>query len=301
MKIKISYKIFMMTLVVFVIHLDPVCGREIQDFTTQRVLIPDHPQRIVTLAPSLGELTADLLEDNLEKIVGVSELSYDPPALKKVENIGSYHRFNLEKVISLKPDLIFATQDGNSKDQILALRERKFPVVVVSTQSFQQIEESILLMAKSLGREEAGQRLVRRFHQGLEHLRQRAREHPALRTFIHLNEEPLITAGKKSFLSEAIEAVGAKNVYSGAEATYPRPSLEDVIQKDPDVILILAFSQDLSTLEKIKKNWEKFSKMKAVRENRILILKSDELLRPTLRMLEGLSRLEKLLYGEGKK
>ena len=276
-------------------------SQELRDFTGERVQLSDHPKRVLTLAPSLSELAADLLEEDLEKIVGVSDLSLDPPALKKVESVGPYHRFNLEKVISLKPDLIFATQDGNSKDQILSLRERKFPVVVVSTESFQQIEDSILLMSKALGKVASGRRLVDRFRNGLEHFKARARTRSRLRVFIQLNDEPLITAGKKSFLTEALESVGGQNVYLAAEANYPRPSLEDVIQKDPDVILILGFTQETDALVQAQKKWTNFSKMKAVRENRVLIFKSDELLRPTLRMLEGLSRLENVLFGKVQK
>ena len=66
------------------------------------------PQRIVTLAPSLGELAADLAGGNLGRIVGVSEYTDYPPTLKHVASIGPYSKVNLERVVALKPDLTSA-------------------------------------------------------------------------------------------------------------------------------------------------------------------------------------------------
>ena len=271
-------------------------AREVKDFTSTRVHLVDRPSRIITLAPSLGELAADLLGDQLERIVGVSELSDEPPALKKVQSVGPYHRFNLEKVLSLKPDLVFATRDGNSKDQIQYLREKKIPLVVLSTESFQQIEQSILLMAEALGSDVLGKSLLARFQKGLENFRKRAEGREPLRVFVQLNDDPIITIGEKSFLTEALHLVGAQGLYDQATASYPRPSIEDIIKKDPDVILILTFSSDRLVFEKSQKKWIGFSKLKAVQSHRVLTLRSDELLRPNLRLLEGLSRLENTLY-----
>src|SRR6478672_2161638 len=110
----------------------------------------EKPRRIVTLAPSLAELAADLAGEKIERIVGVSEYTDFPPALKKVESIGPYHKFNLEKVVSLKPDLVLATSDGNSRDQVLHLRELGVPVVVVETQSLAQVVSSIRLIGQAM-------------------------------------------------------------------------------------------------------------------------------------------------------
>src|SRR4051812_45152654 len=76
------------------------------------------PKRIVTLAPSLGELASDLLGPELDRIVGVSEFTDYPPTLSKIPSIGPYVRINVEKVLSLKPDLVLGTVSGNSKEQV---------------------------------------------------------------------------------------------------------------------------------------------------------------------------------------
>src|SRR4051794_9328944 len=72
----------------------PAHAREVVDATETKVKLVDHPSRIVTLAPSLGELAADMSGDSLSRIVGVSEYTDYPPALAKVASIGQYTRFN---------------------------------------------------------------------------------------------------------------------------------------------------------------------------------------------------------------
>src|SRR6185437_8433109 len=83
----------------------PARALDLRDATGTLVHIPSHPNRIVTLAPSVAELTAEVLGMDLQRIVGVSENTDYPPALQKVESIGQYQRFNLERVVALKPDL----------------------------------------------------------------------------------------------------------------------------------------------------------------------------------------------------
>ncbi|MFL5815792.1 MAG: helical backbone metal receptor, partial [Bdellovibrionia bacterium] len=134
-------------------------ARDLTDALGTQVKVVDHPVRVVTLAPSLGELASDLLGESIERIVGVSDYTDYPPALTKVKNVGSYARFNLEAVVALKPDLVLATSDGNSRDQIDHLRELHLPVLVVKTSSFSEIDQSIEILAKALDEQKTGDAL----------------------------------------------------------------------------------------------------------------------------------------------
>ena len=87
------------------------------------------------------------------------------------------------------------------------------------------------------------------------------------------------------------------NIYGDSQAHYPRPSVEDVVQKNPDVILILALSGDLSSFEQMAQKWQRFSQLKAVQEKNIRVLHADALLRPTGRLLDGLRLLMKAIDG----
>jgi iron complex transport system substrate-binding protein len=275
----------------------PASAREIVDFTGTKVQVVESPKRIVTLAPSLGELAADLLGNNIQRIIGVSEYTDYPPVLKRVESVGPYFRFNLEKVAVLKPDLVLATTDGNPKDQVLHLRELGLPVVVVSTHSFKEIEDSIRLVAKSLSTEKEGDQIVGQLQRGIERIRARTRDLPKKKVLLQIGAEPFVVVGRASFLHEAIEAVGGSNVYSDADSHYPRPAMEDAVSRNPDVILILALGNDLRPFQQMLKNWQSFPGLRAVKSHQVKLLKSDPIFRPSLRLLEGLAILEKAVHG----
>jgi ABC-type Fe3+-hydroxamate transport system substrate-binding protein len=228
-------------------------------------------------------------------MIGVSEYTDFPSQLIKKNTIGPYHQFSVERVISLKPDLVLATLDGNPKDRVLRLREMGIPVVVVDTESFKEIENAILLVATSLGESASGKKIVQQLRLGLDRFRKKAIARKPIKVLLQVGSDPIVIAGKKSFLNACLELLGAKNLYEDLHLRYPRPSMEDIISKNPDIILIAALGKEMSPYVEMAKKWNQFSRLQAVKMKRVHVLKSDELLRPTLRILEGLSKLERIL------
>jgi iron complex transport system substrate-binding protein len=268
-----------------------------------QVKLTDHPTRIVTLAPSLGELAADLAGSSIERIVGVSDYTDYPPALSKVKSVGSYARFNLEAVAALKPDLIVATRDGNAPDQVEHLRELRLPVIVVKTSSFSDIEESIRILSQAMDAEKLGEAELQRLKKGLEVFSQRiAARHkegqPDPRVLLQLDSNPLVVVGKGTFLNEALSKVGAVNVYGDVDKAYPKPTVEDAVRRNPDVILVLGMEKNMKSFEQAGKDWQRFPKIKAVRMGHVRVIQADEIIRPSLRILEGLSILEQAVHGK---
>ncbi len=271
---------------------------EVVDSTGKRVQLPAKPKRIVTLAPSLGELAADLAGLEIERIVGVSEYTDYPPGLGKIASIGPYHRFNIEKVMVLEPDLVLATSDGNAKDQISHLRELGLPVVVVSTRTLKEVEDSITLVGRAMGAMAEARSMVERLGIGVARVRERAKSRPKRKVALQIGDSPLVVVGRSSFLNEALETVGAVNVFGDMSAHYPRPSVEDAVRRDPDVIIVLALGKDLAEFQRMARRWERFPALKAIKNGEIKVLQGDPVLRPTLRLLEGLVMLEKAIHGE---
>lgn len=255
------------------------------------------PKRVVTLIPSLGELASEILEST-DTIVGVSEFTDYPAGLKSKKTVGPYSKVNLEAVLELRPDLVLASTDGNLKDQIDRLRELKIPVLVVNTSRIQQIEESITQVAQALARPEKGKALLEKFKKDIQAIRERAKKRNPVQTLLQIGDEPLVVVGGDSFLSEALEIVGAKNVYADLKLAYPRISYEDVVKRNPERILVFALSDDPVVFEKMVKQWGRFPGMRSVKNRGITVLKADELLRPGSRLIHGLTLLEKELYGE---
>lgn len=284
-------------------HADNLKQLEVTDFTGTRVTLPAPPKRIVTLAPSLGELVADLLGNDLSSIVGVSEFTDYPLALTKTASIGPYNHFSVEKVASLKPEVVFATIDGNAKEQVLALRNLGIPVVVTETANFMQLEQAVRLIAQAIGAAPLGEEMITRFHTGLARLKSRTtgkigktgRTGHKPRVLLQLGENPAVVAGKLSLQQEMLDTIGAVNVYDDSTTRYPRPALEDIINRNPELIIILGMNNK-ELAKQMATHWLQFPSLAAVKNRKIRILPGDTLLRPTMRILEGLALLEKTVY-----
>jgi iron complex transport system substrate-binding protein len=279
-------------------------ARELVDSTGAKVKLGDRPARVVTLAPSLGELAAELCRGPLSRIVGVSEYTDYPASLAKTPSVGPYAHFNVEKVVALKPDLVLATSGGNAKDQVLRLRELGVPVVVVADASFKDVAGSMRLVARALGNPEAGEKMAKSFDEGLAEFHARAQDRarkrgvPGPRVLLELGDDPLVVVGGGAFLNDALLAVGARNLYGEPGTLYPRPAIEDVVHRDPERIFILALGRDLAPFEKMARAWDRFAGVAAVKQRKVRVLKADALLRPTPRLLKGLAELETAIYGD---
>src|SRR6185437_4262442 len=97
-----------------------------------------------------------------------------------------------------------------------------------------------------------GEVVADRFAKSLAEIRARGQARVAhrRRVLIQLDQQPLIVAGGHSFLSEALETVGAKNIYGNSPTAYPRPSIEDVLKRNPDSIIVIAFGPDLKPFQR---------------------------------------------------
>jgi len=250
--------------------------------------------------PALGELAAEIAGSELNRIVGVSEFTDFPNELKKVKKIGSYRKISFEEIVALKPDLILASLDGNGQDPIQHLKELGMNVVAVATDSFVRIQESMRIVGSAMGNPKKGEYLAQQFAKNLSQIQERTKKgiegHARKKVLIELSHHPLIVAGRQSFLDDALEAIGTENVYHDLQAAYPRPSLEDVISSNPDVIVIFGMSIPPQLVQEMIEEWNRFPSLKAVQTHQIRVIRDDSLVRPTSRLIHGLELLEKAIY-----
>jgi iron complex transport system substrate-binding protein len=255
--------------------------------------------RVVTLIPSLGEIAAEILGGE-ERIAGVVEYTDFPATLSKKPTVGTYAKPNLEKIISLKPDLVLASRDGTPPALIVRLERLKIPVLTVGTDSIEKLRESCLMIGEAVGTDE-GAKLAARIDREIEAVKARAerrkknsRAHP--KVLLQVGDEPLVVVGGTGFLDEALAILGVTNAYADSKQPFPRVSVEDALKRDPEVILLIALGNDLKPFERAKKRWESYPKLAATRGGRIRILRSDSLVRPGPRFAQGLRELEAALF-----
>jgi len=143
-------------------------GYTVTDEIGRSVNISSTPQRIVSLAPGITETLYELGLDG--EIAGVTGYCNWPPRARKKPRIGGFTNPSIEKIVSLKPDLIIATIDGNRKDTVNQLERIGLPVYVINPSNTDKILEGIIHMGEITNRKDAADKLVTKLRKRLNNI-----------------------------------------------------------------------------------------------------------------------------------
>lgn len=193
-------------------------------------------ERVVSLAPSLSEMVLELGAADL--LVGVLDGGERPAALTQVPSVGRYGQLNIERLLSLKPDLILLWPGSLGPAQREQLQRLNIPVYVAEPHSLEQLTTQVEAIARQLGRADAGRQLAAQLRQRLAELRQRYQRAEPVRVFYQVWNQPLYTVGGGQIISDALTVCGARNVFDDLKLPAPQVSIESVLQRDPEVILV---------------------------------------------------------------
>jgi iron complex transport system substrate-binding protein len=255
--------------------------------------------RIVSLSPSVTEMLFALGVEDC--IVGVTDRCDFPPAAREIQRIGAFGAPNVETLLALSPDLMIGTGLERT-DAALFLRRSGIRVLWIKTGNFSEMFSALLEIGREVGQSQKAEELVASMQAELHAVAARYREIPPgqrPRVFVELWHDPITTAGKGSFVDEVITRAGGINVARELESAYPTVNPENVVDWNPDVILLGYMNQEqpkAALADRI--GW---SDVAAVRSGRIVgDIPSDFLLRPGPRLTEGVKALSRRLYGAGK-
>ncbi|RUP85151.1 cobalamin-binding protein, partial [Corynebacterium propinquum] len=167
------------------------------------------------------------------------------------------------------------------------LQRLDIPVYVAEPHSLEQLTGQIQAIAEQLGRAEAGRQLAGQLHKRLADLRQSYQRAEPLRVFYQVWNQPLYTVGGGQIISDALSVCGARNVFDDLKLPAPQVSIESVLQRNPEVILV----GDQLQLEA----WKAWPQVAAVAQGRLLVVPDKGLERPSGQMLEAVARLCEVL------
>ena len=259
------------------------------------VSLPDKPERIVSLAPNITEIIFALAREHLLK--GVTTFSDFPVEAKKIYKVGSYVKLDLERIVSLNPDLCIAVKDGNPKDVVDRLESLGIPVYAVDPKSLDGLMQTIFEVGELLNAGDRAETLIHNMRlriQRIKFLVAKAESTP--RVFWQIGISPIISAGSNTFINELITLAGGKNIACGT-SRYPRFSREQVLSLAPDVFIITSMEKGV-VFDELKADWGLWPEMPAVRNNRIFLVDSNLFDRPSPRILDGLELLVELIHPE---
>jgi iron complex transport system substrate-binding protein len=251
--------------------------------------------RIVSLSPEATEILFSL--GLADKVVGVTTYCNYPPEAMKKEKVGTFSNPNIEKIVALKPTIVFATGLEQSL-LVKRLRDLNLKVYVSFPSNIKELFRVILDIGGLTGKMREAHSLIDGMKQEINKITKQTRslalnERP--KVFVQIWQDPLITIGRQSFLNELIALAGGQNITSDINRAYSYVNLELIVQRNPDCIIRTYMSH--TKLEELKSMFG-FRKMNAVKSGRVFAdIDPDLILRASPRISEGLKELFTRIQG----
>ncbi|HQE01424.1 MAG: ABC transporter substrate-binding protein [Firmicutes bacterium] len=262
----------------------------VDDFGRE-VTLEEPAQKVVSLVPSVTEIMFALGAGEL--VVGVSAYCNYPEAALDVPRVGDFDGPNLEAIVALEPDLVVAA--SLHKETVEALEDLGIPVLALDPMTFEEIYANILLLARAIGEEQAGEELVTAMKNRLAAVAEALGE-------LEADERPVVfyenwypgiwTAGEDTFIDEIIAWAGGRNLAWGI-SRWTEIQEEEVLARNPDIIIhgyyepwpVESFAQ--------REGWEA---VKAVQQGRIYFIDPDIISRTGPRVTDAVEELARLFH-----
>lgn len=235
--------------------------RTVQDELGRMVALSETPHRIISLAPSLTDMVYALGAG--VDLVGISNFTKYPKEALAKASVGDMTNPSIETIVALHPDVVLATKEMNRRETVDQLEKLGIPCYVIQPHDIAGIYVSITNLGNVLNRRQEADALVNRLHARVQAIHNRVKDKPAPRVFFVLWHDPVFTAGKNAFITELIETAGAKSVTDDMAQDWPQMSLEAVLARKPDFLILVRGSE--TALEDLRKKpgWDSLEAVKA--------------------------------------
>lgn len=230
-------------------------------------------ERIVSLSPSITETLFAVGAG--KQVIAVTRFCTYPAEVRTKEKVGGFLDLEVEKLVSLKPDMVFLLD--SDRENASRLKKLGIPVTTITQVRLSDIERSIRKIGRMTGHADQAAVLLKEIG------RKKGAKGPAVKTKSILlvagrdqgSLKNIYVAGNTGFYDEIIALAGCKNAFvSSIPLQYPAVSVEGIMAMDPDVIVELVDNLRLSSVnvEALKADWKKMSHLKAVRNGQVHVL-----------------------------
>lgn len=266
------------------------------DAVGNEITFEEAPKTIVSMQPSNTEILFALGLN--EEIVGVNDYDNYPEEALEKEKIGGLE-FNVEKIVSMQPDVVFAHESGlnSGAEGYQQIRDAGIKVfVVTNATNFDQTYTTIEQIGQATGKTEEATTIVEGMKAKVaEVLEKTDKVEDKKRVFIETSDAPDIYApGKNTFMQEILDMIGAENVVTAEDWVMISP--EEIVSQNPDVIVVM-YSYVPDIIESVK-NRDGFGDITAVKEDRVVQVDENLTSRTGPRLAQGLEEVAKAVYPE---
>lgn len=238
-------------------------SRTLTDEMGRKVVVPDHPHRIICLMPTVTDTVFALGAG--DDVVAISDYTKYPAAALKKPSVGDLIKPSIETILSLHPDLVIGVQPKGPMEVTDQLERVGIPIFLVSPHGIAGIFHSVESIGMALNRTAQADALIHSLQQRVDAVKTRTKGQPAPRVFMPIWYDPITTIGKNAFITEIIEAAGGRSVTDDLPAEWPQISMEVVLERAPDALLLVRGGKTTLKVLQDRPGW---SSMAAIQKHR---------------------------------
>jgi iron complex transport system substrate-binding protein len=239
-------------------------SRVLTDEMGRKVVTPDHPHRIICLMPTVTDTVFALGAG--DDVVGISDYTKYPAAALTKPSVGDLIKPSIETILSLHPDLVIGVQPKGSMEVTDQLERFGIPIFLISPHGITGIFHSVESIGIALNRTPQANALIHTMQQRVDAVKARSKGQPAPRVFMPIWYDPITTIGRNAFITEIIEAAGGRSVTDDLPAEWPQVSMEVVLERAPDALLLVRGGKTTLKVLESRPGW---SSMAAIKTQRV--------------------------------
>ena len=251
-------------------------------------------KRYIVTSPEIAEII--YLLQGAENIVGVTiECDY-PAKLNKIEKVGNFGKVDYEKIISLDPTIVFTS---GLEQELLTSELEKLQITTAKfyPESLYDMISSIREIGTLIGVEKRANFVADSLKIEIEKISQKNGDNSP-KIYVEIYNDPIMSVSDRSFVGEVIQKAGGDNIFAELPRDYSHVKAEDVINANPEIIILTCPPEFTAESIKIRKGWEVISAVKNDRIYTALDIDPDLIIRATPRIIEGMKQLQKIINDE---
>lgn len=285
------------------------CGREaparagtaadhpitVVDDDGRTLTLPHAARRIVSLVPSATEAIVALGAG--DRLVGRTRYDRDS-SVAALPVVGGGLDPNLETIVGLTPELVVTWSSDKRGDIRRRLDAARIPTLNLSLQDTTDAFRAVTLLGDALGIPARADGLLSRLRDSLAATRRLAAVEGRRRVFYVVFNDPPMTIGPATFIAQILDLAGGENVFADAAINWPTVSLEQIVRRDPDLVVLPVGEMPARTLERLRteSGWKD---LRAVRRGCVVLVEADVVNRPGPNIARAAEQLRTAIHRDG--
>jgi iron complex transport system substrate-binding protein len=266
------------------------------DVLNQEIVLSAPAKKVVSLVPATTEILFAIGAG--EKVIGLTEFCNYPEETKDVEKIGGFSgaSVSIEKIILLQPDIVFVSADMHFRI-IDLLNQVGIKSFSLEPKNMEDIFSSITMIGQLTDCEDGAFKTILQMKKKIEQAKVLSMMKEKVSVFWEIWNNPLMTSGANTFINEAIELSGGKNIFDDVASSWPEVSTEQVIMRNPKWIMS-DNTYGMNITQEALRQRPGWSMIDAVRNNRIGMINADMIMRAGPRLADAILQMAELFHGD---